>query len=257
MPPSPAYWRIVGTSVTGTRHLTSNTDCEDTLGYRSLSNGTILLAVADGAGSASRAKEGAQCAVQTALAFAETMLAQSSTEQDEDFCRDVLEQTLQAVHDSIEQLALNQTALHEFATTFLFAMITPERLAVLQVGDGAIVIQQEDETLQTITVPGYAEYINECSFVTDADYRAHAQYSILPLKHTRGIAMLTDGLQALAIELATNIAYAPFFIPLFEFAAREDRAEVELTQELHDFLASKRVCQYTDDDKTLVLAVPL
>ena len=63
--------------------------------------------------------------------------------------------------------------------------------------------------------------------------------------------MLTDGIQLLAVRYADNTAHEPFFEPLFEFAENPNSSNAEL----EEFLRSERVCERTDDDKTLVLAV--
>jgi hypothetical protein len=65
--------------------------------------------------------------------------------------------------------------------------------------------------------------------------------------------VLSDGLLRLALRLPSGEPYPPFFQPLFGFAAAalpEDQANEQLSA----FLNSKRVCDRTDDDKTLVLA---
>ena len=257
MPSTPFTWRIVGACVTGTRHLRSEECCEDVLGQDQLPDGTLLLAVADGAGSATRGKEGADCVIQEALIWARTSIMSNHKLTDESFYLTVLENILYAARQAIEARARGGASLHDFATTLLCTLVTPQWLAVVQVGDGAIVVQHVDGTIQTLTRPDHGEYINECSFITDDDYQEHAQYVILPLENIRGIAMFTDGLQMLALELATNIAYSPFFTPLFSFASQKGADEAELSRELQDFLASERVCERTDDDKTLVLAVSL
>jgi hypothetical protein len=68
------------------------------------------------------------------------------------------------------------------------------------------------------------------------------------------IGMMTDGLIRLALDLAENEPYAPFFDPLLQFAAQVEDVELA-ADDLSNFLASERVCERTDDDKTLVLVV--
>jgi hypothetical protein len=60
-----------------------------------------------------------------------------------------------------------------------------------------------------------------------------------------------SALERLVLNFKTKTAYEPFFTPMFEYATRADATEAELAS----FLASNRVCEHTDDDKTLVLAV--
>ena len=51
-----AGWRIVGASVQGTSHQKDDIPCQDAHGYRVLLSGAIVVAVADGAGTASRSR---------------------------------------------------------------------------------------------------------------------------------------------------------------------------------------------------------
>jgi serine/threonine protein phosphatase PrpC len=60
-------WRFLGVSVQGTSHLEKNTPCQDAHTCLQTPNGELLLAVADGAGSAERSQEGAQLAVKQAV----------------------------------------------------------------------------------------------------------------------------------------------------------------------------------------------
>jgi hypothetical protein len=141
-------------------------------------------------------------------------------------------------------------ALRDYATTLLVALMRGQRFCAAQVGDGAIVVMAGDE-IETVTVPDHGEYINESTFLSSADYLDRAQVVVRDSAEIEGIGLLSDGLQLLALDLQTGQAFAPFFRPLFRFAARPEADP----SELRDFLASSRVCARTDDDKTLVLAV--
>lgn len=148
-------------------------------------------------------------------------------------------------------LQIISATLREFATTLLLAVVTPEWVAAVQVGDGAVVVEDGAGDLRTLTTPEHGEYLNETAFITSSDYLARAQYAVWRHDGLRSVALLTDGLELLALDLARNVPHAPFFRPLFAFAAAPDSTEEELAA----FLRSERVCARTDDDKTLVLAV--
>ncbi len=144
-------------------------------------------------------------------------------------------------------------ALSEFATTFQFSIITSKWIAVAQVGDGAVVIQHTNGEIEALTWPDHGDYINQTSFITDSDYLDRAQYAVIPCSEIQGVALLTDGLERLALEFATKKPYEPFFTPMFRFAA-----DISSTEEkLEAYLGSAPICERTNDDKTLVLAVLL
>ena len=62
---------------------------------------------------------------------------------------------------------------------------------------------------------------------------------------------MTDGLQLVAIELATATPHPGFFDPLMRWASSDDANDDELA----DFLASPRLAERTDDDLTIAIAV--
>jgi len=71
----------------------------------------------------------------------------------------------------------------------------------------------------------------------------------------RALAVMSDGLTRLALKLPANEPHPPFFQPLFAFASAAD-GQAQAEEQLAAFLASERVCARTDDDKSLVIAVP-
>jgi hypothetical protein len=251
----------MGASVTGTSHQAVGRGCEDAHRWLVRTDGTLLAAVADGAGSAAEAATGSQLAVQTALDVLNQRLNQApalASAADWQLC---LTTALQTARTAIETASQSQppttTAqpgpehLRRFATTLILAAVTADWLALAQVGDGYALWRSSDNHLQPLTQPDQDHYLNETVFLTDLDYLEQAHFSISPITNLTGLALLTDGPQLLAVNMANNYPHRPFFDPLFTFAARPEATEAELAA----FLNSARVCARTDDDKTLVLAV--
>jgi serine/threonine protein phosphatase PrpC len=250
-------WRVVGASVAGTSHITLGRACEDDHAALLLPDGGVVVAIADGAGSASRAAEGSACAVETVVAVVRDRLAGAPAPTHSDAWQPWLTDVFGEVRAAVERLAANPevgsppTPLRELATTLLVLVATADWLAVAQVGDGAVVVQRTDQTLETVTTPDHGEYVNQASFLTDAAYAAELQCTVRDVRDVAGMALFTDGLERLALVTTTNEAFAPFFRPLFAFATEPDAD----TDEVERFLTSDRVCRRTDDDKTLVLVV--
>jgi DNA-directed RNA polymerase specialized sigma24 family protein len=97
------------------------------------------------------------------------------------------------------------------------------------------------------------EYANETFFLSEEQALDRLAIHILR-DAADALAVMSDGLTRLALKLPGYEPHAPFFQPLFAFAAAcDDQKDAE--QRLAAFLASERVCARTDDDKTLVLAV--
>ncbi len=121
----------------------------------------------------------------------------------------------------------------------------------MQIGDGAIVAKTASGPLEVLTVPGDSEYINETTFITSSDALGQVHFNIRPEAKVSGIAALTDGMQFLALQYSDNTAHEPFFTPLFDYAAGADSSD----SDLYAFLRSQQVCEKTDGDKTLAVAV--
>ncbi len=245
-------WVVLGASVVGTSHLARQSPCQDAHGGVVLQDGTLVLAVADGAGSARYSEQGSRLAVHASVAAVANALL-TATPQDADGWQARLLEAMRTARASLAAQAeeVEGSRTQDFATTLLLLVQTNEVVASLQVGDGAIVFELEDGALELLTSTRSSEYVNETTFITSEDAEAKALISVRSLGSLRAVALFTDGVEGLAIEQAVQRAYPPFFRSLFEFARAED-AEVEQVEAM---LSSERVNQLTDDDKTLVVAV--
>jgi hypothetical protein len=123
----------------------------------------------------------------------------------------------------------------------------------MQIGDGAIVARC-GERYEALTWPESGEYVNTTRFLTDSDVDQHIQYALLAYP-VRNIALLTDGLQGLALHFASHTAHAPFFTPFFDaLRAQPDEEWQHLSHAIASSLDSPMVNARTDDDKTLIVA---
>ena len=226
--------------------------CQDAHLYRVLPEGHLVIAVADGAGSAARSDEGARLAVQQAILSLEIVLS-DSIPTDELLWRATMAQCFADAGDAIAQLAAQDgSSLRVFATTLTCAVVTPDQLIVGQIGDGLAVASDGEGNLLATVRPQRGEYANEAYFLTMPQAGDYVDVQVHALT-VRALAMSTDGLLRLALKLPAYAPHPPFFKPLFAFiAAAGDTALAG--QQLAGFLASPRVCARTDDDKTLVLA---
>lgn len=251
---APVRWRALGAVATGAAHERRGAGCEDAYGYARLPGGLLLLAVADGAGSASRAAEGARCAVTTALGSLDHALRTGAPPLDGPRWRTLLETALAAAHAALNEVARTETYApdaRELATTLLLVAVSPRCFAAAQVGDGAIALRVAGGEPEIPLHPPPTEYPNETTFITGVGWREDARYAVRCDEDVDAVALLSDGLELLAVEGRTREPHAPFFRPLWSYAARGDAAPEELAR----FLRSERVAARTDDDRALVLAV--
>lgn len=242
-------WRVVAACETGTSHLRTGTPCQDAFAVDRAGQ-TLFLFAADGAGSALRAEVGSRLAVETALATARAELGAGEPIYASGW-RAVLERIVRAARTRLEA---EEGELRDLSTTFLGVLWSPAWLAAVQIGDGWIV-SESAEGLRALIPPVKGEYFNETVFLTSSGFAERAQYEVLSGEEVSGVAVLTDGLEMVSMDLADGAPHEPFFRPLFELARDPEEYLAAAERELGGFLRSERICERTDDDKTLILAV--
>lgn len=231
-------WRALGASVAGAGHRARRVGCEDAHAVEVTPDGSLLVAVADGAGSAARAARGSSLAVAAAV----DALRWGASVGD----------ALLLARGALEDEALASAApLGQLATTLLVVRAPAGgggAIETAQVGDGAVVVRR-DGAYEVPAPDAKGEYLNETVFLTSPSWRAAMRVATVEAVGVDAIAAMTDGLQLLAFDLASGVAHAPFFEPFVAFAAEDGPVE-----QLAAFLASPRVGERTDDDVTLVVA---
>ncbi|MEA5575273.1 PP2C family serine/threonine-protein phosphatase [Anabaena sp. UHCC 0451] len=248
-----SQWRIVAASVCGTSHIKNQQLCQDAHHWQILPNDVLVIAAADGAGSASLGKVGAMIAVETAIEHISDCENIPSILAEDGLLHDLLTESILAAKKAVEDEAdVCKHQPDDLASTLIIAIATPKVVAVAQIGDGLAVAKDSTGNLQALTIPNHGEYINETTFLTSSDALTTTQIKIL--RHNIvNIGVLTDGLQMLALNMLIGEPHKPFFFPLFDFVANaEDK--IVAKEQLVKFLCSDKITKRTDDDLTLVIA---
>jgi serine/threonine protein phosphatase PrpC len=248
-----SHWRVVAASVCGTSHIRNKQLCQDAHHWQLLPGNVLVIAAADGAGSASQGKIGAMVAVETAIENLAIKEISRDFLADDTIVQTLLHDALIAAKKAVEDEALaGSKQPQDLASTLIIMLATPDMVAAAQIGDGLAVAKNNQGHLLALTIPENGEYINETTFLTSPDAVDTAQIRLWR-ESIVNIAVLTDGLQMLALNMVLGEPHKPFFFPLFDFV--ENAEDQTLAQEqLVRFLGSERITQRTDDDLTLILA---
>jgi serine/threonine protein phosphatase PrpC len=190
--PLPGGGRLLVASRRGRLHAHRGDHREDAMAWRTGGDGWCV-AVADGAGSAVYSRVGAHVAAQVvvhealrALRHGHALSAALSTAAD-------------AVQAALDTLAAQAPcAPRDLRTTLLVAVGTGERLALMQVGDGAIVCEGPTPPFRQPIAPHSGTYSGEVAhFLPDAGAVDALRASILELEagaaHT--VLLATDGVE--------------------------------------------------------------
>ncbi|MEY2484189.1 MAG: hypothetical protein QOK24_2717 [Verrucomicrobiota bacterium] len=243
-------WRVIGTSVVGASHEKRHTPCQDYCGYQFCQLGSeraLVIAIADGAGSAKASEIGSEEAVKHLLGRIGNCELTLIEIQEE-----VAAGWVQNVRDHLDDIAVaRDLTTRDLACTLLFAILTESCAVFCQVGDGGWVVKSNG-SYETATWPSGGEYANQTTFITSPNWRAVLQFNVLP-KSLSAVAGFSDGLQNVALHFASRSVHAPFFDSKFEALEATDD-ETSLRAPLMEFLSSPALAERTDDDKTLVLA---
>lgn len=248
-------WTVVAASVPGTSHRRTALPCQDASAWADLPGGGVVLAVADGAGSAEAAEAASALAVEAAVHGVVQQMAAEPPQTEEDWRRLIANAFTEARAALLLEAANSQASPRAYGTTLVLAVLTKQWTAVGLVGDCAVVVHSVDNKNQgalcSLCPPQKGEFANATNFLIQPDALAQLDIAVLP-HPVEQAALLSDGLLELALNVAQNRPFPPFFEPLFAFAAGTEDAHAA-SRQLAEFLDSERVNTRTDDDKTLVL----
>ena len=162
-------WRVVCASEVGTSHSHTLTPCQDSCAARVdfLSNKQPLLSmfVTDGAGNAAKGGEGAELAIEAAVAFVNKKVKQGEFGLSDTLATDLVLAVRERIYAAADAERLKA---RDYACTIIGVLSSPMGTLVMQVGDGGAVIDT-GTGLELAIVPMSGEYVNMTHFVTDED----------------------------------------------------------------------------------------
>jgi hypothetical protein len=252
---TPASWRLAGASVRGSSHEKASLPCQDAHKWAQAAGDILVIAVADGAGSAPMSETGAWIAVETAV---ETACKAIGGVTDPGNLPDaewdgLLRRAVEMAKESLTAEADRRSVpANSMATTLVLVVAGTQFVASVQIGDGSVIGVTTEGAMISLLKPSWTEYLNETVFLTSAEGLPSARPTIW-----RGqlgdLAVLSDGLQMTALRMPSGDPHPGFFTPLFQFLKQQPNPATA-REELIAFLSSPRLRERTDDDVTLVLA---
>lgn len=278
--------RVVAASRRGRSHAHEAKYRDDEFGFRFAADGWWLVAVADGAGSASYSRRGSQVAVAAALDKLEELLGVRADAQflaaasrlkagDADAQKivklrlyDVLVGAALAGALAIESEASRENEpARSFATTLLLAIHRKVEdahfVAGFGIGDGGIALLRLDENeVIPLSVADSGEYAGQTRFLTTVEFasaeRAIARLHFECVDRFTALVLMTDGVSDAQLETDEAFADAGRWRALWE----NDLAPV-LSTEGEGASAEERLLRWLDfytpnnhDDRTLAILLP-
>ena len=252
-------WRIAHASAIGLAHINQNTECQDRFACRTVktaSEGEVLIAVvADGAGSTTDGQTGAEVACEI---FAEEIADFLNTKNaslkslNADFGRRWIGYFQSKIGATAKE---NKKELRDYASTLVGAVIGENSAAFYQIGDGGIVFSASgaSNSYRFAIAPQESEYVNVTDFITDETAAERLRFELVE-EAVEDLILFSDGIYAVAVDYQNNRPHEPFLMPMIAPLRSGNGALNGLNEKLEKFLASEKMNEKTDDDKTIILA---
>jgi hypothetical protein len=251
-------WRIASASVLGTSHARLGTPCQDSHVIKLFTDkdgeDVLVVVVSDGAGSASKAEIGSWLTCSTVAEAAEVYLLDGGKVREVglDIAQSWISMVQQAVGFRAEDYG---DVPRDYACTMLVAVVGSDAAAIMQVGDGATVVSDDDNGWCWVHWPQHGEFANTTNFVTEPRAEEKLAFDLCQCR-IEEIAVFSDGIERLVLHEATKTVFASFFDQMFPAvrALQHEGWDASLSEILRSYLDSETINERTDDDKTLVLA---
>jgi hypothetical protein len=241
---------IFGAKVSGQAHRKNGMPCQDAFSFEIVQPSHVIIAVADGLGSAPLSDIGARCAVEAAVMTVSSLMAEN-----ENNASGLLKSGFAAARNNLYKNAAQEIRqVKDLACTLILVLATRETVSVAHIGDGAVVVKTPG-IIQIISEPENYEYSNVVVPLSSKGWEEALRFNTFA-GPVDCIAVFTDGIQNAALQ-KINSSYHPFeafFSPLFSYAMQVDDCE-KADDEISELLISPKIEDSSSDDKTLVVSV--
>ena len=246
-------WRYASGQSTGSSHEKLGKPCQDRMACATAdADATLIAVVADGAGTAELAHIGAEIAVATV-----SSVAQLGVRAGRDDYQDILREGAALARQRLVEAAAERKA--DAARSRLHACwpSSSRRSAAARCRSATASSSSASNRSRWRWVfwPQKGEYANTTFFLSDEKALANAEVAALP-DEVQDVALMSDGLEPLAVQFATRTAHEPFFRTVLAplHAATRQRRSGGALDGPPTLLASPAVRSRTDDDASLVIA---
>jgi hypothetical protein len=245
-------WTWVAASRRGTAHAQAGERRQDACRVLTAPPGFLIAVASDGAGSAALGGYGAAITARVLTSRARDWISNAGVVPSPTMLELWVAEVRLMIIVAADRLGCSPGI---FATTLVLAISDGANSITAHIGDGAIIARTAANTaLVELSWPDNGEYASTTYFITDTNPRLRV--GVAGDFHIDRLALLTDGLERLALNFVNRTAHPPFFGGVFKSvtAGKIGGHDQPLSRNLAAFLDSDGVNARTDDDKTLIVA---
>ena len=232
-------WKVAGTYVVGISHERQNKGCHDRYAFKYYKN-SVIISVADGAGSAYKPEIGAEIATKQV----NKIVTQNFNYIFESDIKRASHKITHAIRTTLGIYAKKHDCkLKDLATTLLFACVKDNKFIAGHIGDGILSFLSNNK-LTVLSPPDNGEFVNETYFITSDSYKSRFRLFKGNLDDIDGFVLMTDGTcESLFDKKEKKVA--PIVLTLFEWLHNHSMEEVnEALKDNFENLIKKKT---TDD----------
>lgn len=238
-------WSYSSCQVQGRGHIKNQVPCQDKT-KTVYEDGTYVIALADGAGSASLSHYGASCVVDSISELFVHHFEDLFANEDGRLVKlAIMEKVLADINSKAEELNCTPKDL---ASTMLVVAVNNDRFIIAHIGDGVIGYLDGD-TLKTASAPSNGEHANETYFVTSRDAINTMKLFKGSVKNIAGFVLMSDGSEQSLYNKKSN-TLSPAVIKLMQ---RNIILDEEAMHEQLDSTFKNVIITRTHDDCSIAL----
>lgn len=185
----PMHWDVTAVRRAGTYHETRGEACQDFTAFAQ-SGTTTAIALADGAGSCSRAEDGARIAAEITAQILARDAQQLETLEDQDIRYHVLI----TVRMALDKYCWDEDVyLKDVGSTLLAAAATEHTLLVIHLGDGWIAQTDDEQNRTFLSLPENGRRRNQTYLTSMIPVMEHVRVQRIPIDHMDAVMLFSDG----------------------------------------------------------------
>lgn len=185
----PMHWDVTAARRAGIYHETRGEACQDFTAF--VHNGAVTaIALADGAGSCSRAEDGARIAAEITAQLLARDAQQLETLED----ADIRYHVLMTVRMALDEYCWDEDVyLKDVGSTLLAAAATEHTLLVIHLGDGWISQTDDEQNRTFLSLPENGRRRNQTYLTSMIPVLEHVRVQRIPIEHIDAVTLFSDG----------------------------------------------------------------
>jgi serine/threonine protein phosphatase PrpC len=242
-------WKIISHAMVGTSHLEQGKGCEDVIKAITTEDFAVM-AIADGAGSFSKAFEGATIATEKCSKWLLNNFDWAYSAKESEIKYRLLYYT---IRKSIIRKAIKEKSRpKEYSSTLLFVAIKDNRYIAGHIGDGVIGIITTEGDNVVLSEPERGEFANNTYFTTSSRISKHFRLHRGNITNISSFFLMSDGSADCLYNQVGN-TFAPAISKFAVSLAKASDAEVTQVNDSLKDVMEQHFSSRTNDDCSFIM----